>query len=151
VLYRRIGSGRRVRVHRAIGAPEVERAYTQAHLLCQDMTDLPTLFPVLCGLWNFYLARVNFRRVTELADQLFALARLAEELGHLFGIGQILWAGTIVCEGCGNAGRGEKYTQALISLCHREGIAVWVAGGTILQGWVLTEQGRPEEGITQIR
>jgi hypothetical protein len=32
------------------GAPEVERAYTRAHELCQQVGETPELFPVLWGL-----------------------------------------------------------------------------------------------------
>jgi DNA-binding winged helix-turn-helix (wHTH) protein/predicted ATPase len=57
------------------GTPDVEHAYRRAHALCQDVVDVPVLFPVLCGLWNFFLARADFPRVTELADRLLALAQ----------------------------------------------------------------------------
>jgi predicted ATPase len=38
-------------------APDVERAYTRARELCQQMEDTPQLFPVLWGLWVFYFVR----------------------------------------------------------------------------------------------
>ena len=34
-------------------APEVERAYTRARELCQQIGETPQLFPVLWGLWGF--------------------------------------------------------------------------------------------------
>ena len=36
-------------------APEVERVYTRARALCQQVGDTPQLFPVLRGLFLFYL------------------------------------------------------------------------------------------------
>ena len=36
-------------------APEVEHAYTRARELCQQVGETPQLFPVLWGLWVFYL------------------------------------------------------------------------------------------------
>ena len=39
------------------GAPEVEKVYTRARELCQQVGETPQLFPVLWGLWLFYLAR----------------------------------------------------------------------------------------------
>ena len=39
------------------GVPEVERAYTRARELCQQVGETPELFPVLWGLWRFYLVR----------------------------------------------------------------------------------------------
>ena len=38
-------------------APEVEQAYTRARELCQQVGETPQLFPVLFGLWQFYLVR----------------------------------------------------------------------------------------------
>ena len=43
------------------------------------------------------------------------------------------------------AGRGSDYTL------DRAGFPLWLALGTILQGWALAEQGQGEEGIAQIR
>ena len=37
-------------------APEVEKAYTRARELCQQVGETPQLFPVLWGLWVFYLS-----------------------------------------------------------------------------------------------
>jgi predicted ATPase len=39
------------------------------------MDDLPTLFPVLYGLWNLYLVRCELGRCKELATQIFSLAQ----------------------------------------------------------------------------
>src|SRR5215510_434207 len=36
-------------------APEVEHAYTQARALCQQVGETPEFFPVLLGLWRFYI------------------------------------------------------------------------------------------------
>ena len=36
-------------------APEVEHAYTRARELCQQVGETPQLFPVLLGLWRFYV------------------------------------------------------------------------------------------------
>ena len=42
-------------------APEVEHAYTRARELCQQVGETPQLFPVLWGLWLFYLVRGELR------------------------------------------------------------------------------------------
>jgi predicted ATPase len=44
-----------------------------------------------------------------------------------------------------------EQTEALLVLAREQGFPVWVAWGTILRGWALTEQGQNEEGIAQIR
>jgi serine/threonine protein kinase/predicted ATPase len=55
-------------------APEVEQTYLRARELCQQAEDVPTLFPVLYGLWNVYLVRCELPRCLELAAQVGALA-----------------------------------------------------------------------------
>jgi predicted ATPase len=82
-------------------APDVERAYTRARMLCQQMGDTRQLFPVLVGLWNFYFVRGELRTACELGEQLLALAQSAQDpmrllrahavLGEiLFHVGQLL-------------------------------------------------------------
>ncbi len=52
--------------------------------------------------------------------------------------------------------RGEQYAiraqqEMLTSLCHEQGFASYLALSTVVQGWMLTEQGQREEGIQQMR
>jgi predicted ATPase len=60
---------------KGFASPEVEQTYLRARALCQRAEDLPTLFPVLYGLWNLYLVRCELLRCKELAMQMFSLAR----------------------------------------------------------------------------
>src|SRR5262249_54110875 len=55
-------------------SPDVEQTYLRARALCQRAEDIPTLFPVLYGLWNVYLVRCEPARCKELAAQMFSLA-----------------------------------------------------------------------------
>ncbi len=55
-------------------APEVEEAFMQARRLCQQIGDSPHLFPVLRGLWMFYLTRGEGRIAIELGEHLLQLA-----------------------------------------------------------------------------
>jgi predicted ATPase/DNA-binding winged helix-turn-helix (wHTH) protein len=57
------------------GAPEVERVYTRARALCQQVGETPDLFPVLWGLWRFYLVRTEYQTARELAEQCLSLAQ----------------------------------------------------------------------------
>lgn len=59
---------------KGFAAPEVEQAYTRAHILCEQLKDSPQRFPVLWGLWWFYTVRAAFQRARELAHQLLELA-----------------------------------------------------------------------------
>jgi len=59
------------------GVPEVERAYTRARELCRHVGATPELFPVLLGLWRFYLVRAEYQTARELAEQCLSLAQRA--------------------------------------------------------------------------
>ena len=60
---------------KGFAAPEVERAYTRARALCQQMGNTPQLFNVLRGLWFFYATRPDHKTARELGEKLLALAQ----------------------------------------------------------------------------
>ena len=62
------------------GAPEVERTYARARELCQQVGEPPHLFPVLYGLWLFYLVRAQLQTAQELGEQLLSLAQRTQEV-----------------------------------------------------------------------
>jgi predicted ATPase/class 3 adenylate cyclase len=71
--------GQALTVTKGYAAPEVEHTYTRARQLCQQVGETPQLFPVLRGLWNFYLIRREVRTARELAEQLLGLAQHAQD------------------------------------------------------------------------
>jgi len=50
-------------------APEVEKAYTRARELCQQAGENAHLFPVLWGLWTFYLVQGALHKAHELGER----------------------------------------------------------------------------------
>ena len=65
-------------------APEVETAYMRARKLCQQAEGRsgvtpPVLFPVLHGLYRFYIVRANFQTARELGEQLLTLAQRVQD------------------------------------------------------------------------
>src|SRR5262252_8591419 len=64
---------------RGFASPEVEQSYRRARVLCRQSGDTPQIFPVLFGLWAFYLVRADLPATRELADQLWQLARSAQD------------------------------------------------------------------------
>jgi predicted ATPase len=56
-------------------APEVEHAYTQARILCEQVGETPDLAPVLLGLWRFYLARPQLHMARDIGEMLLRLAQ----------------------------------------------------------------------------
>src|SRR5262249_39806729 len=51
-------------------APDVEKTYSRARELCQQLGEIPQLFPVLWSLVVFYNNRAEFRTSREVAEQL---------------------------------------------------------------------------------
>jgi class 3 adenylate cyclase/predicted ATPase len=68
---------------KGFAAPEVEQTYARAQVLCRQMGDTPQIFPVLYGLWAFYLIRADMQAARELVEQLWQLARRADDSGLL--------------------------------------------------------------------
>jgi predicted ATPase len=54
--------------------PEVEKNYTRARTLCQQVGETPQLFPTLWGLWFFYAGRPEIETGLKLGAQLLNLA-----------------------------------------------------------------------------
>ncbi|MGD8228422.1 MAG: AAA family ATPase, partial [Desulfobacteraceae bacterium] len=58
---------------------DTERAYARARELCQQVGETPQRFPVLYGLFRFYMSRAEFQTMRELAEQLFSLAQRVQD------------------------------------------------------------------------
>lgn len=67
--------GLAVMMSKGYAAPEVEKAYARAHDLCKEITDKNTVFPVLCGLWEFYIVRGDLNKASKLANELQCMAK----------------------------------------------------------------------------
>ena len=57
-------------------APEVEKAYGRAYALCRNFGETSSIFPVLCGLWEYYVVRAEFDTAQKLASQQYKIAKL---------------------------------------------------------------------------
>ena len=64
-------------------APTVEQHYTRARALCDQLGDTPYRFPVLWGLWPFYVVRGELHTAQALAEECLQLAEQANEAGGL--------------------------------------------------------------------
>ena len=83
------------------GSQEAESAYARARALCRQMGETPQLFPVLFGLWRFYLLRANFQTAREVGEQLLLLAQREDDPAWLleahFALGGTLfWLGELI-------------------------------------------------------
>jgi class 3 adenylate cyclase/predicted ATPase len=62
---------------------EIETVYASARKLCQRLDASPQVFPVLWGLWLFYLARAQHDTAHELAQECLGMANLSGDKVHL--------------------------------------------------------------------
>ncbi|HEY5768965.1 MAG TPA: hypothetical protein VIS71_03875, partial [Terrimicrobium sp.] len=60
-------------------APEVEMAYTRAHVLCRELGESPDLFPALWGLFLFRIARGEIQTALDQGGQLLGLAQHVQD------------------------------------------------------------------------
>src|SRR6476469_5424658 len=79
----RVGLDRPV-VVTALGAkgytpPEVGKTFARARALCQAVGEMQQLFPVLFGLWIYYIMRAEFNAAGQLAGQIEDLASRAHD------------------------------------------------------------------------
>ena len=95
---------------RSEAANEVERNYSRAWALCDQLGRSAELFPVLRGLWNCSLLRSDLQRARDLAERLVVLA---DEQGECV----VPWPGALEVQRCsssvvfrrgGRAGRGHR-------------------------------------------
>jgi predicted ATPase len=73
-----IALGAALQMVKGFAAPEVERAYTRARELCQQVGETLEIVPVLYGLWRFYLTRSQLHTARELGETLLRLAQQAD-------------------------------------------------------------------------
>jgi predicted ATPase len=66
-------------------APEVAHTYARARELCRHAGVTPQYFPVLNGLFGFYVTRADLGVAQELADQLLAMAGATDDTAVLLG------------------------------------------------------------------
>jgi len=60
-------------------APEVEKVYSRARELYQQVGESPQFFPMLFGMWAFYSVRAEYNTARELGEQLVSLAQSAQD------------------------------------------------------------------------
>ena len=98
---------------RGYATPEVERTYSRAQMLCDQLGRTSELFPVLRGLWICYFTRGELQRAHDLAGRLVALA---EEEGAPLRRALARRAQALRCSfSAGSPMRRQRWTRALRS------------------------------------
>jgi predicted ATPase len=77
--------------------------------------------------------------------------KAAREVSHPFSLSYAeCFAGTLH-QLRRDSWRVQQHAESLLALATDHGFAIWVALGTVLQGWALVERGQGDEGIAQMR
>jgi TOMM system kinase/cyclase fusion protein len=76
---------------------------------------------------------------------------LAQELSHPLNLVQALIFAAQVHLFRRNGSAAQASAEAVMTLATEQGFPLWLAVGTILRGWALTQQGQKVEGMTQMR
>jgi len=82
-------------VTRGYAAPEVEATFNRARELCQELGEVPQLFPALRGLSLFYLVRSEMQTAHELGERIFSIAQSTQDPSVLIEAHLVL--GAILC------------------------------------------------------
>jgi predicted ATPase len=135
-------------------AREVGETYTFAQQLCARLDDPHQLFPVLRGLWNYYLVRTEFRTAHALGKELLALAQQVQDsamlvaahraLGTtLFFLGETAFAHTHFAQGMALYNDQQHRAQAFL---YGENAGVVCRSHA---AWTLWYLGYPDQGLAR--
>jgi predicted ATPase len=136
-------------------APEVEQTYARARQLCQHLEDPHQLYPVLRGLWAYYLVHAEYRTAHALGEQLLSLAQQVQDsamllaayraLGStLFRLGEAASALTHFAQGMALYDPQQHRASALL---YGDDAGVICR---IMAAWTLWYLGYPDQGLARI-
>jgi class 3 adenylate cyclase/predicted ATPase len=135
-------------------APEVEQTYHRAQHLCQSLDDPHQLFPVLRGLWNYYLVRAEYQRAHELSEQLLTLAQQIQDSALLLAAHRAL--GTTLCCLGAVASASMHFAQGIALYDpqqHRTSAFLYGEDAGVIcrsrGAWALWYLGFPDQGLAQ--
>ena len=130
----------------------VERTYSRARTLCERLGDKEHLFFVLRGLWNCVFDRANLEQSLEIANTLLDRAKEGSDLEQL-GLAYRAVGATRFNRGefCESLEAFRKGIEACGNLSNDNAVKVYGEAPAIISlvysGWILTIQGRLEEGL----
>jgi class 3 adenylate cyclase/predicted ATPase len=155
---------REVDMHIALGAllhatkgavaPETGQMYTHALSLCQQLAEPHQLFPVLRGLWNYYIVRAESQTARALSAQLLTLAQQSQDATMLIAAYRACGSTLLML---GAAADAHTYFTQGITLYDLQQHRVYAflygedAGVTCRSyaAWTLWSLGYPEQGLTR--
>jgi class 3 adenylate cyclase/predicted ATPase len=79
------GLGVPLQATKGYASQEVEQVYARARELCRQVGKTPQLFPILWGLWAFYLTRAELQTAREVGEQCLTLAESVHDPTFFLG------------------------------------------------------------------
>ena len=76
---------------------------------------------------------------------------IAQKLSHPFSLAYVLTWVAILYHHCQTVQEAQPWVQMATTFSTEQGFPFWSTQGMVLRGWVLSEQGRVEEGIAQMQ
>jgi predicted ATPase len=134
--------------------PEVAQVYTRARELCRQLGDTPQLFPVLRGLFVFYLSYGQLQTAQNLAEHLLRQAERQSDMAPQI-LGHYLLGLALFCRGT-PVEAARQFEQAIVAYNfqrHRQLVHVYgIDLGVVARGWMalsLWFLGYPDQALTQ--
>lgn len=97
-LWLQMGLGVALMATKGFAALEVEQALQRAHVLCQQLGEIPEHLPVVTGLWAFAFTRGVLRRARQLAEQTLRIAESVNDPA-LLGVAHANMQATLYFQG----------------------------------------------------
>jgi predicted ATPase len=132
-----------VHLERALTLYDPEQHGAFASLYGQDQGVICRSWAALT-LWSLGYPEQALRRSRE------ALT-LARELAHPFSLAYAMCFAGMLCQLRQDIQGAQAQATAEITLCTEQGFALYLARGTILQGWTMAAHGQGTAGLTQMR
>ncbi len=136
-------------------APEVEENYARAYALCQELRLTTELFPILYGLFRYYMLQGKYAKAVEISQQLVQMATQCPEPDFVVSAHRAI-ASPLVYQG--------RYDEALLHLAKVLAIPAtpeirakvnrydvvdpWIAAGSYTS-WALWLTGHPQQALEQ--
>ncbi len=114
-------------------APEVEQNYTRAHELCEQMGLDEEAFPVLYGLFRYFMLQAKYAKATELGTQLVELANHSQQSNDLVAANRAL-GGPLVYTG--QHARAVPYLERVVSIEATDSLRDEVYKFDVVDPWI---------------
>ena len=135
-------------------APDVGETYTYTRQLCQHLENPHQLFPVLRGLWSYYLVCAELQTAHALGEQLLTLAHQVQDTAMLCAAHRALGSTLLFLGAAADAHTHFTQGIALYDL-HQHRASTFLHGedaGVICRShgaWALWHLGYPDQGLVQ--